>query len=68
MNIDKLNRWADLLLDTGKRNNLVNFRDTKNKTVEILSPDYSTLFNKLEHSTVFEVFDPKIKEDDKHPL
>lgn len=31
----KLDRWASLLLDTGKRNNLVNFKDTKASTVEI---------------------------------
>ena len=27
--MDKLDKWAELLLDTGKRNNLVNFKDTK---------------------------------------
>lgn len=36
MNNKKLSRWAELLLDTGKRNNLVNFHDTKLSTVEIL--------------------------------
>ena len=28
----KLQKWADLLLDTGKRNNLINFKDTKLRT------------------------------------
>ena len=46
MNIDKLNKWADLLLDTGKRNNLINFKDTKGATVEVVSPDFYTLFSK----------------------
>lgn len=55
----KLSRWAELLLDTGKRNNLVNFHDTKLSTVEILLPDSSSLFEKIE-TTSFEFFDPKI--------
>lgn len=36
MDTKKLDRWASLLLDTGKRNNLVNFKDTKASTVEII--------------------------------
>ncbi len=31
----KLERWAEKLLDTGKRNNLVNFKDTKTSTAEV---------------------------------
>ena len=48
MDIDKLNKWADLLLDTGKRNNLINFKDAKMGTVEIVSPDFDTLFSKAD--------------------
>ena len=29
----KLQKWADLLLDTGKRNNLINFKDTKLESI-----------------------------------
>ena len=29
MNTKKLDKWAELLLDTGKRNNLINFKDRK---------------------------------------
>lgn len=67
MDIDKLNKWADLLLDTGKRNNLINFKDAKMGTVEIVSPDFDTLFSKAEHSATFEVYDPKLddEEDDE---
>lgn len=67
MDIDKLNKWADLLLDTGKRNNLINFKDAKTGTVEIVSPDFDTLFSKAEHSATFEVYDPKLddEEDDE---
>ena len=67
MDIDKLNKWAELLLDTGKRNNLINFKDAKMGTVEIVSPDFDTLFSKAEHSATFEVYDPKLddEEDDE---
>ena len=65
MNIDKLNKWADLLLDTGKRNNLISFKDSKTGTVEILSPDFDVLFSKAEHSAQFEVYDPKLDEDEE---
>lgn len=36
MDTRKLDKWADLLLDTGKRNNLINFKDTRVSTVEVL--------------------------------
>lgn len=66
MNTNKLNKWADLLLDTGKRNNLVNFKDTRTSTVEVLLPSSETLFEKIDEAASFEVYDPKIiEEDDK---
>ena len=64
MSREKLDRWADLLLDTGKRNNLVNFKDLKMGSLEILMPDFSVLFEKAEHSATVEVFDPKIDDED----
>lgn len=64
MSREKLNKWAELLLDTGKRNNLVNFKDRLG-TVEVLFPKYSSLFSRAEHSAVFEVFDPELEEDDE---
>lgn len=64
MDIDKLNKWADLLLDTGKRNNLINFKDAKMGTVEVVYPTFSTLFSKAEHSAIFEVYDPKLYDDE----
>ena len=59
----KLDQWADLLLDTGKRNNLINFRDTKAATAEVLLPSPDVLFEKIDGSASFEVFDPKIVDD-----
>ncbi len=64
MDTERLSKWADLLLDTGKRNNLINFRDAKLGTVEIVAPDYNTLFQRTEHSAVFEVYDPKLDDDE----
>ena len=68
MDIDKLNKWADLLLDTGKRNNLINFKDTKMGTAEVVSPNFDTLFSKAEHSTIFEVYDPKLDDEDDEEI
>ena len=64
MDTKKLDKWADLLLDTGKRNNLINFKDTRASTVEVLLPSSDALFEKVDGATSFEVFDPKITEDD----
>lgn len=66
MDIKKLEKWANLLLDTGKRNNLINFKDTKASTVEIVLPDADDLFEKVESSATFEVFDPKIVDDEDY--
>lgn len=64
MDTRKLDKWADLLLDTGKRNNLINFKDTRASTVEVLLPSSDALFEKVDGATSFEVFDPKIIEED----
>ena len=63
--MDKLDKWAELLLDTGKRNNLVNFKDTKLGTAEISVPDFGALFEKAASDVAFEVYDPKTEEDRK---
>ena len=48
MDIKKLDSWAEQLLDTGKRNNLINFKDTKSSSVEVVVPDISS--GHLRHS------------------
>ena len=60
----KLDRWADKLLDTGKRNNLINFRDTKASSAEVLFPACERVFSKCSVGHVFEIFDPKIPDMD----
>lgn len=61
-----LKQWANLLLDTGKRNNLINFRDTKFSTVELVYPNYSILFDRINNNNSFEVFDPKSDDIDEY--
>lgn len=60
----KLDRWADKLLDTGKRNNLISFKDTKASTAEVLYPDSERVFSKCSVGHVFEVYDPQIPDED----
>ena len=64
MDTKKLEKWANLLLDTGKRNNLINFKDTKASAVEIVLPSSEDLFEKVDSSTSFEVFNLKIVDDE----
>lgn len=66
MDTAKLSKWADLLLDTGKRNNLINFKDSKMRTAEIISPDFATFFSYVEHSPNFEVYDPKLEDEEEY--
>ena len=43
----KLTRWKKELLDTGKRNKMINYRETSRSTLKILEPGLEELFNKL---------------------
>ena len=64
----KLDKWAELLLDTGKRNNLINFKDTRTSTVEVLLPTPSDLFAKVGSPSPFEIFDPGLDDDEDENL
>ena len=61
-----IDKWSDMLLDTGKRNNLINFKDTRSSTVEIVYPDIDSLFEKFCSSDSLEIYDIShhIKPDD----
>lgn len=59
-----LSGWAELLLDTGKRNSLINYRDTKSSTVEILAPSSEVFFEKVKGESSFEVVDVE-REDEE---
>ncbi len=56
----KLDRWAEKLLDTGKRNNLISFKDAKASSAEVVYPNCEDFFSRCSSGHVFEVFDPKI--------
>ncbi len=68
MDTKKLDRWAELLLDTGKRNNLINFKDSKNMTAEVVFPAVESFYEKCQGTTSFEIFDPKIQNEHDEDL
>lgn len=59
----KLNRWKKELLDTGKRNKMINYRKTKRTTLSILEPNADELFNKLAFSERELKFERPISKD-----
>ncbi len=63
INNKKLDAWAEKLLDTGKRNNLISFRDTKSSTAEIMIPEADNVFKNCAVGFVFDIFDPKLSDD-----
>lgn len=62
--IDKLNKWAELLLDTGKKNNLISFKDSKASTATLVYPDYKTIFDWCERMAPIEIFDIGVEDDE----
>ena len=54
----KLKSWADQLLDTGKRNNLINYRHTKRTSVEVLFPAIDELYDKLKNDVSLIIHTP----------
>ena len=43
----KIDYWEHQLLDLGKRNKMINYRETKRATLKISEPSISTLFQRL---------------------
>ena len=43
----KVEYWENQLLDFGKRNKMISFRETKRTTLRILEPDFESLYNRL---------------------
>lgn len=43
----KIKLWEDQLLDLGKRNKMISFRETKRATLKILKPSFSDLYQQL---------------------
>lgn len=46
----KVEYWKKELLDTGKKNKMINYRETKRSTLRILDPSPTELFNRLAFS------------------
>lgn len=43
----KLEYWEHQLLDLGKRNKMINYRETKRTTIKLIEPSFDDLFNRL---------------------
>ena len=43
----KLKYWEHQLLDLGKRNKMINYRETKRTTIKLVEPSFGELFNRL---------------------
>lgn len=43
----KLEYWEHQLLDLGKRNKMINYRETKRTTIKLVEPSFDELFNRL---------------------
>lgn len=65
MSVEKIQNLAELLLDIGKRNKLINFTSTRNGDVEVVLPEFSDFFDKVIHGSKFEVFNPNAEEEDE---
>lgn len=44
---NKIEAWQKKLLDLGKKNRLVNFRETKRSTLRIIKPEICDFYSKL---------------------
>lgn len=58
-NYTEIDIWKKKLLDLGKRNNLINYKDSKTSTLEILLPSYDISFNKIISNSQVQIFDDK---------
>jgi hypothetical protein len=43
----RVEQWKKLLLDVGKKNRLINFKETKRLNIAIVSPDCETLYKRI---------------------
>lgn len=51
----ELKELREKLLDLGKRNKLLNFDESSSKTIEIISPEITALFNKITNGQLCEI-------------
>ena len=43
----KIKTWEDQLLDLGKRNKMISFRESKQATLKILKPGFDELYQQI---------------------
>ena len=49
-------KWREKLLDAGKGNKLINYKETS-RSIEILAPDYETVFHRLTNGDGLSFYD-----------
>ena len=54
---ESIEKWKNKLLDLGKSNNLINYKDTKSSSLQLLKPDFKNAFDKIISSIKTEIFD-----------
>ena len=65
---DKIEFWKKQLLDLGRRNRLISYKETKNSNIKIIRPNYDDLYKKLVISKKqlrFPYTPPKALEDEE---
>lgn len=64
--VHRIETWKKLLLDFGKRNRLINFKETKRSNVKITTPSYRNLFDLLavQEKSIDFPFAKKVKVDE----
>ena len=43
----KFGYWQNQLLDLGKRNKMISYRETKRATLKLVEPEFEELFNRI---------------------
>ena len=56
--MDKVfDKWCEKLLDTGKGNRLINFKDSKMRTLQVVAPEINVVFEKMSSGDTLSFFD-----------
>ncbi len=56
--------WKKRLLDLSRRNNLINYKDNKSSTLELLLPTFYDAYKRITSNDTVEVFDDRTMRDD----
>lgn len=54
---ENFDKWCEQLLDTGRSNKLINYKDSKLRTLEVLAPNANTIFSKLRNGGAMSFYD-----------